>query len=112
MSQIHATTYHRMTHVTGPGCVQVSLRFGATPSDGPYVTYRVARNAPREPLLNVDEYVSAAIEGVAVAKRLHGTSIGLLEIGVIPNDYPTKGQVRHCAKTLATYLIQTKQSDD
>ena len=91
-----------MAHVTGPGCVLVSLRFGATPPDGPRVTFRVVRNAPGEPALNVDEYVSEAIDGVAEANRIHGTSVGLLEIEIIPSDYPTKGQVRHCAQTLTT----------
>lgn len=111
MAEIHTDTYLRMSHVTGPGCVQVSLRFGTTPPDGPRVTIRAAREAILEPMMNVDDYVSEALEGVAEANRIHGTSLGLQEIEIVPDDFPTKGQVRHCAKTLATYLVQTKQSD-
>src|SRR5437899_2030281 len=40
MAEIRTDTYYRMSHVTGPGCVLVSLRFGNKPGKGPWVTIR------------------------------------------------------------------------
>lgn len=64
-----------------------------------------------EPKLNVDRYLAEALEGVAEANRIHGTTVEIGEIEIIPNDYPTQGQVRHCAQALATHVIEKGTSD-
>lgn len=104
MAEIRTDTYYRMSHVTGRGCVLVSLRFGSAPEKGPWVTIRAAREAPIDPLLDVDAYVAEVLEGVADANSELGTAIDVEEIEIVPDDYPTSGQVRHCAKTLAIYF--------
>jgi len=105
MAEIRTDTYYRMSHVTGPGCVLVSLRFGITPPSGPWVTLRAARDAVVTPQLDVDAYVAEVLEGVAEANGLHGTSFGVEEIEIVPDDFPTPGQVRHCSKTLAVHYL-------
>ncbi|RYD61052.1 MAG: hypothetical protein EOP84_36195 [Verrucomicrobiaceae bacterium] len=100
-----------MSHITGPGCVLVSLRFGVTPPEGPLVVIRAKLEAPIKPMMNVDTYVAEALEGVAEANALHGTSFALEEIEIVPDDFPVKGQVRHCARTLTSYCVdQARQN--
>lgn len=92
----------------------VSLRFGKTPAKGPLVTVRAAREAAIGPMRDIDinRYVEEVIEGVAEANQIHGTTVELEEIEIVPDDYPTKGQVRHCAKILTVHFAtQTKQTD-
>jgi hypothetical protein len=102
MAEIRTDTYYRLTHVTGPGCVLVSLRFGSMPAKGPWVTIRAAREAPIDPRMDVDAYVAEVLAGVADANANLGSSIEIAEIEIVPDDFPTAGQVRYCAKRLAT----------
>ncbi len=100
-----------MSHVTGPGCVLVSLKFGSAPERGPWVTIRAAREALIEPRMNVDTYVAEVIAGVADANNELGTTIEIEEIEIVPDDFPTAGQVRHCARTLSIhYNKNTEQA--
>jgi len=103
MSQIRVDTYYRMSHVTGPGCVLVSLKFGSAPEQGPWVTIRAAREALIEPNMDVDAYVAEVLAGVSDANNELGTSIEVGEIEIVPDDFPTAGQVRHCARTLTVH---------
>lgn len=105
MAQAWNDTYYRMTHVTGPGCVLVSLRFGTPPPAGPYITFRAAREAMVDPMMNVDAYVAEVHEGVKEANEAHQSKVRVLEVEIVPDDHPTKGQVRHCARTLAENYI-------
>ncbi|ODA34964.1 hypothetical protein A6X21_04825 [Planctopirus hydrillae] len=109
MSQIRVDTYYRMSHVTGPGCVLVSLRFGTTPDKGPWVTIRAARGTLIDPSMDVDAYVAEVTAGVADANGELGSAIEVEEIQIVPNDFPRLGQVRHCAKTLT---LQYKKSTE
>ncbi len=104
MAEIRSDTYYRLSHVTGPGCVLVSLRFGTMPAKGPWVSIRAAREAPVDPLMDVDAYVAEVLAGVADANMELGSSIEVEEIEIVPDDFPTRGQVRHCAKTLAAHF--------
>ena len=102
-----------MSHVTGPGCVLVSLKFGATPERGPWVTIRAAREAVIDPNMDVDAYVAEVIAGVADANIELGAAIEVEEIEIVPDDFPTFGQVRHCAKKLTIhYKKSTEQVED
>jgi len=93
--------------VTGPGCVLVSLKFGTTPDRGPWVTIRAAREAMINPSMDMDAYVAEVIAGVADANNELGSAIEIEEIEIVPNDFPTSGQVRHCAKTLTLQYIKS-----
>ena len=88
----------------------VSLKFGATPDNGPWVTIRAAREAVIDPSMDVDAYVAEVIAGVADANNEIGTAIEVEEIEIVPDDFPTVGQVRHCAKILTLqYNKNTEQ---
>lgn len=101
MAGITTATYYRMTHVTGPGCVLVSLRFGRMPVEGPWITFRSAREAVIDPQMDVDAYIAEVLEGVSEANQEIGSAVEVEEIEIVPDDYPTRGQVKHCAKILA-----------
>jgi hypothetical protein len=105
MATTRIDTYYRMSHVTGPGCVLVSLRFGTTPESGPLLTFRTARKARVDSSMDLDAYVAEVLDGIADANFELGCAIEVEEIEIVPDDYPTCGQVRHCAKTL-TMLFQ------
>lgn len=108
MAEIYSDTYYRMSHVTGPGCVLVSLRFGSMPPSGPWVTIRAAREAQIEPMMDVDAYIAEVLEGIAVANQELKTNIEVQEIEIVPDDHPTRDQVRHCATTLLKYYYTNK----
>jgi hypothetical protein len=111
MPEISTATYHRMSHVTGPGCVLVSLRFGRMPDQGPWVTIRAAREAAIDPSMDVDAYVAEVLDGVSEANQELGSAVEVEEIEVVPDDFPRPGQVRYCAKTLARhYANSTEQA--
>jgi hypothetical protein len=112
MSQIRVDTYYRMSHVTGPGCVLVSLKFGVTPDSGPWVSIRAAREALIDPSMDVDAYVAEVIAGVADANNELGSAIEVEEIEIVPDDFPTLGQVRHCAKTLTLQYKKSTEQDE
>ena len=112
MPEIRIDTYYRMSHVTGPGCVLVSLKFGSTPDHGPWVTIRAAREAVIEPNMDVDAYVAEVIAGVADANIELGAAIEIEEIEIVPDDFPTSGQVRHCAKTLTIHYKKSTEQDE
>jgi hypothetical protein len=109
MAQISTATYYRMSHVTGPGCVLVSLKFGATPERGPWVTIRAEREAVIDTNMDVEAYVTEVIAGVAAANIELGTAIEVEEIEIVPDDFPTSGQVRHCAKSLAIHYQKSTE---
>ena len=111
MAEIRTATYYRLSHVTGPGYVLVSLRFGSMPAKGPWVTIRAAREAPIDPRMAVDPYVAEVLAGVADANAEHGSSIEVEEIEIVPDDFPTAGQVRYCAKQLATHFHRITEQD-
>jgi hypothetical protein len=56
--------------------------------------------------MNVEAYVCEVLAGLDDANAQHGTSIGIEEIEIVPNDFPTSGQVRYCAKSLTSYYIR------
>jgi hypothetical protein len=112
MTAIHRHTYFRMSHITGPRAVLVSLRFGPMPQAGPWVTIRAAREAAVEPLHDVDRYVTEVLAGLAAANERLGASVQIEEIEIVPDDYPGEGQVRHCAMKLAEHFIQEARQGD
>jgi hypothetical protein len=99
-----------MSHVTGPGHVLVSLRFGKQPVAGPWITLRASIDAPVEPMLDVKAYVQEVLIGVADANEAHGTHLEVEEIEIVPDDAPTKGQVRYCARKLTEFKSTGEQS--
>jgi hypothetical protein len=104
MATLNEAEYYRMQHVTGPGCVLVSLRFGKMPDSGPLVTIRTTPDRWSEPGMDIGSYVAEALDGVSEVNRELGISLEVAEIEVVPDDYPTIGQVRHCAMLIARHV--------
>lgn len=109
MPEISIATYYRMSHVTGPGCVLVSLRFGRMPHQGPRVTIRAAREAAIDPSMDVDAYIAEVLDGVSEANRELGVTVEVEEIEIVPDDFPRSGQVKHCAKTLVRHYMESAE---
>ena len=107
--RIRTDTYVRMSHVTGPGCVLVSLRFGREPESGPVITLRSSLAKAAQPSLDVERYVKEVQEGVSEVNKRLGADLEVEEIQIVPDDYPTEGQVRYCATKLAEHTINSEQ---
>ena len=101
-----------MTHVTGPGCVKVSVRFGTTPDSGPWIIRRSAIDSDIEPQMNIEEYIEEVSQGVARGNKQFGTEFEVEEIEIIPDDFPTKGQVAHCAFKLVEFAVNQVREQD
>jgi len=59
--------------------------------------------------MDVDAYVGEVIQGVADANQELGTSVEVEEIEIVPDDFPTRGQVRHCATVLVKHHKRTTE---
>ncbi len=79
------------------------------PDGGPCVVFRGALKSIVEPKMDVAAYVQEALDGVKDANEAHQGELEVEEIEIVPDDYPTKGQVRHCAKTLAESMLTTTE---
>lgn len=106
MKEIRKDTYHRMTHVTGPGCVLVSLRVGVKPDTGACVTFRTARDVIVEPDFDIDKYVAEVMAGVREANNEFSGNLEIEEIEIVPDDFPREGQVKFCAYSIAKSIIE------
>lgn len=109
VAEIQSHTYLRMRHVTGPGCVLVSLRFGIEPDQGPWVTRRGAIDAGVELAYDVDAYLEEVRAGLKEANLRFGAAVQIEEIELVPDDFPSKGQVKHCAYKIAEHFILAKR---
>ena len=107
--RIRTDTYVRMSHVTGLGCVLVSLRFGCEPESGPVITVRSSLGKVARPSLDVERYLQEVLEGVSEVNKRLGADLDVEEIQIVPDDYPTEGQVRYCATKLAEHTINSEQ---
>jgi hypothetical protein len=54
--------------------------------------------------MDIGSYVAEALDGVSEVNRELGISLEVAEIEVVPDDYPTIGQVRHCAMLIARHV--------
>lgn len=104
---IREDTYYRMSHVTGPGCVLVSLRFGNESDKEPIVTYWTAIDVIVEPSFSIDEYVQEVLDGVSEANHKFGGGLTVSEISIVPDDFPNSGQVKYCAFCIAEKVIKS-----
>ena len=59
-----------------------------------------------EPMHDIDRYINEVISGINEANRRHGTNIQLEEIEIVPDEYPTEGQVAYCAMQIAELYIR------
>ncbi len=103
---IQRAVYYRTQHVTGPGCVLVSIRFGTAPSDGPGVVRLLSKEATQAVVsFDLEAHVNEIMEGVAQANsELNGT-LEVQQIEVVPDDFPRPGQARYAAYQIARAVL-------
>ncbi len=106
MPDIAESTYYRMQHVTGPGCVLVSIKFGVTPESGVRIVKRLAANQDNACIqFDLQRYIDEIIEGVHQANVQYSGDLQVEEIEVVPDDYPKPGQVKYAACKIAEHLL-------
>jgi len=103
---IHESTYYRRQHVTGPGCVLVSIKFGVTPEDGVLVVKRLGlKQEDAKIQFNLKRHINEVLEGVQEANLRFGGDLQVQEIEVVPNDYPQQGQAKYAAYQIAEHVL-------
>jgi hypothetical protein len=103
---ITQSTYYRRQHVTGPGCVLVSVKFGETPEAGVLVVKRLGLNHDDAHIqFDLENHINEILEGVKEANLKYGGSLQVQEIEVVPSDFPKKGQARYAAFQIAEHLL-------
>lgn len=104
---ITESTYYRRQHVTGPGCVLVSIKFGETPEDGVLVVKRLGLNqGDAQVQFDLERHVLEIVEGVKEANLKYGGDLQVQEIEVVPNDYPKQGQARYAAYKITEHVLE------
>lgn len=102
----HESTYYRRQHVTGSGCVLVSIRFGVTPENGVLVVKRLGLNQEDAQIrFDLERHINEVVEGVHEANLKYGGDLQVQEIEVVPNDYPQKGQAKYVAYQITVDVL-------
>lgn len=100
------STYYRRQHVTGPGCILVSIKFGVTPENGVLVVKRLGLNQEDAQIqFDLERHIDEVIEGVKEANLRYGGDLQVQEIEVVPNDYPQQGQAKYAAYQIAEHVL-------
>ena len=103
---ITESTYYRRQHVTGPGCVLVSIKFGDTPENGVLVVKRLGLNQDDAKIeFDLKRHINEVVEGVQEANMKYGGDLQVQEIEVVPNDYPKRGQAKYAAYQIAEHVL-------
>ncbi len=103
---ISKSTYYRRQHVSGPGCILVSIKFGETPESGVLVVKRLGLNQEDSTIqFDLKMHIKEIEEGVHEANLKYGGNLQVQEIEVVPNDYPKQGQAKHAAYQIAEYVL-------
>ena len=104
---IFESKYYRKQHVTGPGCVLVSIKFGVTPEDGVRIFKRLRLdNEQAEVQFDLENHVLEIVSGVTEANTKFGGNLEVEEVEVVPNDYPQKGQAKYAAFKITEHLLR------
>ena len=105
---ITKNTYYRRQHVTGLGCVLVSIKFGITPEKGVLVIKRLSVNLDDAKVkFDLELHINEVIEGVEEANVKYNGNLQVQEIEIIPNDYPMQGQAKRAALQIAESILTT-----
>lgn len=103
---ISESTYYRRQHVTGPGCVLVSIKFGVTPEKGVLVVKRLGINQDDAHIkFDLERHKVEILEGVQEANMKYSGNLQVQEIEVVLNDSPKVGQARYAAFKIAEYVL-------
>ena len=103
---IHENIYYRKQHVTGSGCVLVSIKFGKTPEDGVLVVKRLTLKQKDTGIqFDLSRHIEEILEGVQSANEKHDGNLEVQEVEVVPNDYPQRGQAMSAAFKIAEHVL-------
>jgi hypothetical protein len=103
---ITESIYYRRQHVTGPGCVLVSIKFGVTPESGVLVVKRLGLNQDDAQIqFDLERHKAEILEGVQEANTKYSGDLQVQEIEVVPNDYPKAGQAKYAAFKIAEHVL-------
>ena len=103
---VQESTYYRKQHVTGPGCVLVSIKFGELPEDGVLVVKRLAlKQEDSEIQFDLKRHIEEILAGVQGANEKYSGDLEVQEIEIVPNDYPKRGQALSAAFKIAEYVL-------
>ena len=104
---VHRSTFFRYAHVTGPGHVLVSIRFGKRPAGGPAVVRMLASDDNDATMqFHLDDHVAEVVSGVAQANTELGGALEVEAIEVVPTDKPQKGQAHSAALEIARSVLR------
>ena len=105
-NRVSEKTYYSAQHVTGPGCVIVTLRFGKTPKDGPIVVKKALVDGDGEVKHDVERFVKEVEEGTDQANKEMNDSVEVEEIQIVTDDFPTDGQVAYASYSITKHYIE------
>lgn len=104
--KIDRSFFYSGQHVTGPACVLVSIKFGATPEGGPRVIRKLAEGAvDSTPKFDLANHVTEILAGVSQANLELGGSLQVECIEVVPDDYPRPTQAQYVAYKIARAVL-------
>jgi hypothetical protein len=106
-NRVSEKTFYSAQHVTGPGCVLVTLRFGSTPKDGPYVTKKAPVDGEGDIQHDVVRFLKEVGEGVQRANREMNDSAEVEEVQIVADDFPVDGQVAQASYWITKHYIET-----
>jgi hypothetical protein len=103
---IYEYTYFRRQHVTGPGSVLVSIKFGKTPESGVLLVKRLALKQEYAVIqFDLKMHVEEILAGVQNANEKYMGNLEVEEIEVVPNDSPKRGQAMAAAYKIAEHVL-------
>jgi hypothetical protein len=106
MGRIRTETWTTLAHITGPSAVLVSLQFGITPEAGPLVIKSLGADKLDGAIkFDLERYVAEVVSGVDEANAKHNGSLQVAAMRIVPDDYPSQGQVKYVAYLIARYAI-------
>lgn len=103
---VRTVSWHSKSHITGPAAVLVSIAFGETPEAGPLVTKSLSvAKTDGTVAFDLDRYVREVVEGVSKANKEFGGDLSVAQMRIVPDDYPSPGQVAYVAYKIAKYVL-------
>lgn len=104
MASIKTRVWHRMSHITGPGAVWLGRCFGDPSLDGPEILVTLRKGQTDGAIkFDLERYLAEVREGVEYANGDLGSNLSVEAIQIVPDDYPTPGQVKYVAYLLTKH---------
>ena len=104
--KVTESKYYRAQSITGPRAVLVSIKFGNSEQGRPLVTKKSSINCEELDIdFDLENHISEVLTGVSQANKDFGGYLQVIEIEVIPSDYPGLGQAKAIAYNIAKHVI-------